>query len=363
MMAAVALAAASGAVLQSLHVLAAGGTLTSSGGNFSYTLYGLVTGGRDFEAVRIDHPEIGKMNATAQTSEVYRLAWAAFTEHPSLLLQGLQLGLDDWRKALMDTAPSWALAPFKWVVLPAGILALVWRGREPGIQVLALVFVGEALSAPWIAHDGGVRVFAATKAADMIIAALGLQLLARLATSMVDWRGSWSQRSPVSGFALGPSAMLLALLFLVAAPVFRLPGLVVPRAPKPPECGEGLTGFAFDVDRGFILQNTPPGGRLEPLVAAPDDLIAEQARFGNTWWAEYFDPHPPDGTARMLFSTSDQDAAPGGAASFKWRKAPPLHRGDKLELCVDRNAGKVNPFQGNELPVVSGRVNGPGDGR
>ncbi len=351
-----ALAAASGPLVQALLLRTAGGNLESSAGNFSYTLYGIVTGGRGWMSVLSDHPDLRSLSTAEVTSRIYALAWAEFVSHPRLLLQGLAVGFTRWATDVFSTAPSWAINPLRFVLVPSGLVALFrlrWSGRG---QVLALIAAGELLSAPWIGTDGGPRVLAATVAIDIIVASLGLQQLVHGTVWLLGVRSGAGAADTVGPVQLGPAMMLGALVLLVTGPILHLPGLLVPAPTQPPVCQAGLDGYTFDVNRGFVIQQTPPGGRFEALAAVPANLLAAQARFANTWWAEEFPGDLADGTAIMLFASTDLGASTPFELHLIWPDAPPLHRGDRLELCVDRSAAHPDPILNWIIPVVSGRV-------
>jgi hypothetical protein len=314
-----------------------------------------VTGGRGWTAIVTDHPELGGLRTPAYTRQAYGLAWIEFSKHPLLLLQGLADGLTKWRTTLLATAPFWAVASLEWVFLPAGLVALILRRRDARAQLLAALFAGEALSAPWIFADGGQRVFAATVGADIVIATLGLRLLVRGVTTLLDPQAAAAPMRPL-GFATGPAATLAMLILLVSAPILHLPALLVPAASIPPNCSPGQYGYRFDVDRGFVLQKTPAGGRFEALVAAPDDRLAAQAGLGRTWWNGIFPDPWPNGAAIMLFSAVDQGARSPYVVALIWLDAPALHRGDQMELCADAAAARPNAVLSTLTPVASGRV-------
>jgi hypothetical protein len=96
----VVLAALAGPIVQAILGFAFGQGIDSSGANFSYTLYGLATGGRGWRAVLADHPELQAETAEAATRQIYGLAWAAFRSHPLALLGALGEGLAPGRAVL-----------------------------------------------------------------------------------------------------------------------------------------------------------------------------------------------------------------------------------------------------------------------
>lgn len=56
--------------------------------NFAYTLYGLAAGGKGWEQIKWDHPEIAAIGGPQHYLTALRLAWEVFRSDPALLLQG-----------------------------------------------------------------------------------------------------------------------------------------------------------------------------------------------------------------------------------------------------------------------------------
>jgi hypothetical protein len=353
----VCLAAVVGPALHSILVAAEGGVFANSGGNFSYTLYGMVTGGRGWQAVLTDHPELASLETGALTAAIYRLAWAAFLLHPADLAHGLSVGFWAWAVGLYETAPAWALPALRWALMPAGIASLCIGWRQPERQMLAVLFLGEAVSAPLLGGDGGPRVFAATMPVDIVIATLGLQVLIRLGSALVR-RGSLKLESeePPLGLPILPVALLVGMTALCLAPLLPLRLLSAPEAAAPLSCGPGLKAYRFAIDDGFVLQKTASGGRVEPLVAAPADRMLAQERLAKAWWASVYHDDRPVGSALMLFSAAGQNGQQTGLARLVWPDAPDMHRGDRVELCVDERLSTWTLVTKTVVTVVSGRV-------
>jgi len=64
------------------------GTDSSSMSNFSYTLYGLVTGGTGWKQYAVDHPELATMAEPALSQTIYRYVWEAVKSNPGNMLTG-----------------------------------------------------------------------------------------------------------------------------------------------------------------------------------------------------------------------------------------------------------------------------------
>ncbi|HLY58259.1 MAG TPA: hypothetical protein VKS60_22045 [Stellaceae bacterium] len=351
----VAAACLAGLVVQAFLLLATGGHLGNTGDNFSYTFYGLATGGKGWMAVLQDHPEVANVSDAETARQIYALAWAAFQAHPMLLLDGLSAGYQAWQQSLFDDLPVALRDPCCSVLLPAGLVTLVWRWRDQRLRLLGSLFLGEALSAPWIGTDGGGRVFAATEAADVLIAVLGLQSIALCIAALLRRPFATTVLAAPSGFMRFPVWTLSVLLLLVFAPIVRMPRFLLHQAVEPPSCGAGLTPYALDLGRNFLLQKSPAGGRFEAMAVLPADRMTATARAG-TWWAEDLS-NLPENAALIKFTRSPLGLRSGGGQLLLWSDAPPLHRTDRVLLCVsEKPAGKLarQPYH----LVVNGTIDG-----
>lgn len=170
------IASLAGFILQSILVLAVGGNPTSSHGNLSYVLYGLSVGGKGWQQVLADHPELSLLNSdTLAAKAIYAFAWENLISQPWLFLQGIKRNLGQFVfsgtygfEALGEWAPlfrlSWWLA---WI-------PLCINRRNPSYLLIGLSSIGIALSAPFLLVDGGSRIFAASVAIDTLQMGLGL---------------------------------------------------------------------------------------------------------------------------------------------------------------------------------------------
>lgn len=162
-----------GFVLQALLVLAVGGSPGSSHGNFSYTLYGLSVGGKGWQQVLVDHPELSGSDAL-MSKEIYTFAWQNIFAQPGLFIQGLQKNALLFTSSTtygVDKLGAWSLL-FKACWWLAWIPLFINR-RDPSYLLIALCSLGVVFSAPLLLGDGGARVFAATVAVDVMQAAIG----------------------------------------------------------------------------------------------------------------------------------------------------------------------------------------------
>ncbi len=57
--------------------------------NFSYTLYDLASGGKGWQQVKRDHPEIMQLSEPAYSQKIYALAFAEMNQHPEKFIAGV----------------------------------------------------------------------------------------------------------------------------------------------------------------------------------------------------------------------------------------------------------------------------------
>lgn len=163
-----------GFVLQALLVLAVGGSPGSSHGNFSYTLYGLSVGGKGWQQVLIDHPELSGSDAL-MSKAIYGFAWKNLSIQPELFLHGLQKNVSYFISSGtygFEKLGAWSLF-FKVCWWLAWIPMFINR-RNPSYLLAALCSLGVVFSAPLLLGDGGARIFAASVAVDVLQVAIGL---------------------------------------------------------------------------------------------------------------------------------------------------------------------------------------------
>ncbi len=143
-----------------------GGVAVEIHSNFSYTLYGLASGGERWTYALTRLPG-------ASSDQIYGAALDLIRSQPQLLLAGLAQGWLEYLQRLLIYIP-WVPAR---VVLGAfwlwGIAALLRRVGTDLERALAAMFVGVVVSAPVLSIEGDLRVFAVTIAIDGVLVALG----------------------------------------------------------------------------------------------------------------------------------------------------------------------------------------------
>ncbi len=155
--------------------------------NFSYSFYGLTTGGMRWDKVFVDHPELRQLPTDQQANAIYRLALQNIVHYPLLLVQGIG------RQYYYLISPTWynsysyvegenrALSLAVQYVLMAlavwgGVRA--WKQRKKPIHsLLLLAWAGILLSVPFVppVDTNRMRSYAAVIPFLAALPALGLQ--------------------------------------------------------------------------------------------------------------------------------------------------------------------------------------------
>ena len=176
--------------LSAVPALVAGKSLGSTHSNFSYSLYGLVVGGKGWKQVTIDHPEIFNQGLSSKeaTDRVYGAAWHSLQTKPHLFLLGYAKGIGVYFKNHFRYANEYKPLryPLRFGLLIAWVLG-VWfalqRWRQSRYALLLWLQGGMLVSAPFIVFDGYSRVYAPTVGVDAAFVALGMAWLARWLTN------------------------------------------------------------------------------------------------------------------------------------------------------------------------------------
>ena len=239
-------------------------------GNFSYTLYGLASGGKGWEYVLQQHAaELHGLTDGQESRKIFELALAKIHADPSLLLSTL------WKSfttTLMNPLPRlypispgfpahvWFL-PFMFGAL--SLLVAKPVRKHPGF--LWFGTFGVILSMPFL-PDGGPRVLAATIPLVAALPAFALGKFAGIARQpAATWR-PWQDR-------LGMAPVALLMLMLIAAPVaFRLLGTAP--LPKPQAADE----YLVKLDPGSGIRVIADGERPLSLRDRPISELRKQSR-------------------------------------------------------------------------------------
>jgi hypothetical protein len=279
--------------------------------NFSYTLYGLASGGRSWYYVFELHPELLALPADEQSRIIYQMAVELIRNDPVLVVKGAffnwsMLFSDSWYSAYSFVGGEKRILRniVQWGIFAFCVLGLIRWFRKPGDPLTSLVGVsvlGILVSVPFLPPTDAFRMrpYAASMIVFGLLPALGLLFGMELL-----------KLTPANKLNPGytkPSALVVLTSFLVS--VALLGPLVLKSFGTPPQfdqsgCAPGSDMISVRFDRGThfnILRERQPGldwipdfhiGRFRQNAhSLPDpNMIA---------WAEGLDP------LTSVFSTLD----------------------------------------------------------
>ena len=164
-------------LLQPLVLWANNGNFMHLYGSFSYILYGLSVGGGGWGRMVVDHPELFTRTGDPHpflTYEIFRLAIQNIFAHPQLFIRAVASNLNAYWPRQFDFISSTVeyRLPFRLLWMAGGASTIV-NWRNPPHLLIGLLSLGEVLSGPIIAEEGGSRLLAATLPVQAVQAALG----------------------------------------------------------------------------------------------------------------------------------------------------------------------------------------------
>lgn len=142
-------------------------------GNFSYTLFGLVAGGKTWAHAFAVYPELATKSEAEAAHFLYLKSYEIFIANPTLLLLGILKNLAGIFKSTINFFQSDPpqFPSLKVFVQLCGCMALFFGYRQfkklykvnnNEIGLIRVVLIGMLLSVAMIWRDGGFRVFAVT---------------------------------------------------------------------------------------------------------------------------------------------------------------------------------------------------------
>jgi hypothetical protein len=254
------IATVAGFMLQALLVLAVGGSPGSSHGNFSYVLYGLSVGGKGWQQVLIDHPELSGSDAL-MSETIYGFAWKNLMIQPELFLHGLQKNVSYFMSAGtygFEKLGAWSL--FCKACWWLAWVPMVINRRNPSYLLAALCSLGAVLSAPILLGDGGPRIFAASVAVDGLQVAIGLSWAGTILTQGIKegllpaplLRANKSVELPSNRVSL-ERGFVVMLLLLLLSPHTPLKYVQTPERVNATRCVNGEYGAITHIGSGGAL--------------------------------------------------------------------------------------------------------------
>lgn len=158
-------------------------------GNFSFSLYGLLTNG-NWATVFHDHPEVMDLTPSERVARAYDLSLQIIRETPMALVNGILRG---WREFLIGNHSIFILdfssdpkGKIDFVLRPLSCIGLVVCLKNPkqtSTSLILILIAGIFLSTPFVPiWDAGMRPYAATIAIHYLLAAVGV---ATIVTALV----------------------------------------------------------------------------------------------------------------------------------------------------------------------------------
>lgn len=148
------------------------GTDSSSMSNFSYTLYGLVTGGTGWKQYAVDHPELSTLAEPALSQTIYRYAWEAVKSNPINTFTGAirywgYFFSYEWSglfgfiegSTLLESLIGRGVMAF---VSLMGVFRILRGLNKPHYSMILMGIIGILLSVPFVPTiDAEIRTYAA----------------------------------------------------------------------------------------------------------------------------------------------------------------------------------------------------------
>jgi hypothetical protein len=245
--------------------------------NFSYTLYGVVTGNRGWTQVTRDHPYVTQLAEPELSREIYRRSFAAMRARPWRALVGVLKTWGDYftpssvgafgflasNQVIRVRQCCFALAII-------GLAACVLRRRQAAYSLPLACIAGVLASVPFLppVDADSMRAYAATIPVVSLIVGLGASAVWTMIGRLGPLRAADVAGARSDDHAVAPGVLLLLGGVAVAAAVVgpALIGLEAAGAPAAvfaaAPCPEGASAFYLDVVPGSVVNVVDDGAAL-----------------------------------------------------------------------------------------------------
>jgi hypothetical protein len=239
--------------------------------NFSYTLYGLASGGESWAYVFEAHPELKQIQEPEQSKRIYQLAFELVRANP---LQTAQGALFNWKMLFSNTwyniysyigGENWNVnVAARWgmyILCLIGIFAAVRNFHDPVHSLILVAALGIFISVPFLPPTDAYRMrpYAASIAVFAALPALGLNFILNqikriaLTDRMLDKPAlPVSASLPTFVGILLPALLILPIMIQATAKPQHVPTI---------SCADGLSPIAVRFDAGTYVhlkkQNEP----------------------------------------------------------------------------------------------------------
>jgi hypothetical protein len=231
--------------------------------NFSYTLYGVVTGGKGWMQILIDHPELAQLDDVSRSAQTYALVFEAWKANPFNIVIG---AFKNWFDYLMprgagafgfirgDEALSWTNYAFRILlsVLAGWGLVVAWKQRKQEPFTLILwAAVGIFLSVPFVPPNDSnqMRVYAATVTFLIAFSMIGLNSLLGLVFKRSKEIINAEESRPAPALIFG-----VALTLATIGGVLLVKAVAKPQTLPLAECSAGETQMVVRFTPGSLVK-------------------------------------------------------------------------------------------------------------
>jgi hypothetical protein len=227
--------------------------------NFSYTLYGLASGGKSWAYVYEVHPEIGMIQEPEQSIRIYQLAFELMRENPWQTVKG---ALFNWQMLFSDSwyniysyvgGETWAVTVMaRWGMYLLGMLGIgswLMDRKDPIKSLIMVLIIGVFISVPFLPPTDAYRMrpYAASIVVLAALPAIGLKFfLEKIGANIPERMPDFDSVLPIMSFGLILTSILLVgplIVKFIAQPVnFTL---------EP--CTSGLDSIVIRYDHGTYV--------------------------------------------------------------------------------------------------------------
>ncbi|MFN8413061.1 MAG: hypothetical protein U0Z26_11795 [Anaerolineales bacterium] len=227
--------------------------------NFSFSFYGLASGGHSWAYIYEVHPEIFSLPVRDQPGRIYQLAFELIKSQPLLIVKG---ALFNWKILFSDSLYSlfsyvahenWPINPLvKWALYGTSLLGIFTCFKSIHDPKKSLIFAGAIgifLSVPFaqVIDAFRMRPYAASVASMVMIPAIGLDYLLQK-TKINFLHKTTEEKNQINEVAILNSALIL---ILILGPIL-IKQISVKKYIKPSSCGS-LETVVIRLDQGTTI--------------------------------------------------------------------------------------------------------------
>ncbi len=237
--------------------------------NFSYSLYGLASGGKSWIYVFESHPELYALQEPFQSREIYRMAFDLIRNDPLMLVKGAlfnwsMLFSDSWYSAYSFVGGENRIAQdvAQWIIYVLCILGFVrWvcNPHDPLISLVGIAAIGVLISVPFMPPTDAYRMrpYAVSMIVFGLLPAMGLLFGAEILRLRLPAGPSVDTTSEHS---LPIFTIFLILITLTGPLVVKASGELPKFESVACESGQELVSLRFDSGTQFsLVRQDAPG--------------------------------------------------------------------------------------------------------